>query len=186
MGTNEAIKDVSSQLGIDPAYLIRLINFESGFNPAARNPFSGARGLIQFMPDTARSLGYASADDLVSKNPTSEMQLRGPVLKYLSQYKPFKEPFPQSLYLSVFYPKYRYSSPDTVFSEIIRAQNPGINKVQDYINYVEKKTSKVIKAVEYSALAFFVPVGTAALAVYYFTHKEETDKWIKRMVHRRE
>jgi resuscitation-promoting factor RpfC len=38
-----------------------VINAESGGNPAAVNPSSGAGGLYQFLPSTWASLGYASA-----------------------------------------------------------------------------------------------------------------------------
>lgn len=53
-----ALKDVAADLGMSWEPLYKLINFESGWDPKARNPRSGARGLIQFMPSTARSMGY--------------------------------------------------------------------------------------------------------------------------------
>jgi hypothetical protein len=43
------------------SYLMAIMSFESdGFNPAARNELSGATGLIQFMPSTAKELGTAT------------------------------------------------------------------------------------------------------------------------------
>ncbi|HLH63470.1 MAG TPA: transglycosylase SLT domain-containing protein [Ktedonobacteraceae bacterium] len=42
--------------GISPDYFVRQINQESGFNPNAYSP-SGAEGIAQFMPATARGLG---------------------------------------------------------------------------------------------------------------------------------
>jgi hypothetical protein len=166
MSVESAILEVSASLGVNPVHLNKLINFESGFNPAAKNPFTGARGLIQFMPNTARSMGFRDADEIVEKYPNVESQLRGPVLQYLSKFKPFGPPYPQSLYLSVFYPAYRYSHPDTAFNDTVRKVNPGINFVRDYVNWVEKK--KFITAFKkYSAFAFFVPILAAVGAVFY-------------------
>jgi hypothetical protein len=133
---------VSKLLGVTRDDLFNLINFESKWNPLARNAKTGARGLIQFMPDTAKSMGYVNADDLVKKNASIEEQLRGPVYKYLLQYVPFSGK--QSLYMSVFYPKFRNVAADTAFSDKVKMYNPGIDTVQDYINYVEgKKKLKV-------------------------------------------
>jgi hypothetical protein len=167
MSIESAINDVAASLGVNPGNLTKLINFESNFDPKARNPLSSARGLIQFTMDTARSLGFKDSDDLINRYPDVESQLRGPVLSYLSQFKPFSEPFPQSLYLSVFYPQYRYSPPDTAFSDMIKKVNPGINFVSDYVNKVEKKKPKVVSLSKFSAIGFVVPVGLAALAIVY-------------------
>jgi phage baseplate assembly protein gpV len=51
---------VSASLGVDPDYLMACMAFETGatFSPGQRNHAgSGAVGLIQFMPSTARGLG---------------------------------------------------------------------------------------------------------------------------------
>jgi len=128
--TSPAVQEVAAKLGVSPVWLDNLIYFESGWNPQARNVKSGARGLIQFMPATARSLGYAGADALVAEHDTAESQLRGPVLTYLTAQKPF--PTEQSFYLSVFYPKAKFWPLSTVFSSAVRAQNPGIFSVADY------------------------------------------------------
>jgi len=42
-------------LETEPAYLANVMNFESGFNPQAINPYSGASGLIQFVKPTAEA-----------------------------------------------------------------------------------------------------------------------------------
>lgn len=52
-----AVDGVASRLGVNAQDLLKVMNFESGLNPAARNRQSGATGLIQFMPETARELG---------------------------------------------------------------------------------------------------------------------------------
>lgn len=53
------------KLGVSSDNLHRLITFESSWNPQARNRYSGARGLIQFMPRTARSMGYKGTPNIV-------------------------------------------------------------------------------------------------------------------------
>jgi soluble lytic murein transglycosylase-like protein len=74
-----ALDALANSLGVNSKDLFVLINFESGWSPSARNPVTGARGLIQFMPDTAQGLGYRDADDLVARFPSREAQLNGPV-----------------------------------------------------------------------------------------------------------
>lgn len=139
------LQNLASILGVSRDDLFSLINFESaGWNPLARNKLSGARGLLQFTNSTARGMGYASADDLVAKHPSIESQLEGPVYNYLKQFIPFTGK--QSLYMAVFYPKYRNVHPLTHFPDKVKSLNPGIFTAQDYIDYVDgkKKLQKVI------------------------------------------
>jgi soluble lytic murein transglycosylase-like protein len=53
-----ALKDTANALHVDWESLYKLINFESTWNPQAKNKISGARGLLQFMPSTALDMGY--------------------------------------------------------------------------------------------------------------------------------
>lgn len=180
----EALNMVAQQLGIYPSWLQNLITFESGgWNPAARNPYTGARGLIQFMPDTAKSLGYKDADDLYNQNPTDTAQLLGPVLKYLSQYAPF--PTEQSLYMAVFYPKARNVPVDTAFQslmtpekfDIFHKQNPNILTVNDYVSKVNH--APIIKtAIDIAGIALIV--GASFLSYQYIIKpylQKEVTKW---------
>lgn len=137
MSIEAALNEVSQELGIKPADLRALISFESSWNPAAKNPKSSARGLLQFIDSTAKGLGYKDSADLVAKNPTAEAQLLGPVRKYLKQYTPF--PSPQSLYMAVFYPAARYWEPSREFPEKIKKVNPGIKTPLDYVKYVQRR-----------------------------------------------
>lgn len=132
------LERIARLLQTDPAWLYQLIDFESGWNPAAKNPYSSASGLIQFIDKTARSLGYSSSADLVRKNPTIEDQLKSPVYRYLSQFSPF--PTLQSLTMAVFYPEYRSVSPNTSFPDTVKINNPGINSPRDYMMRVIAKS----------------------------------------------
>lgn len=58
----EAVARAAAQkYGIDPDIFARQIGQESGFNPNAVSP-AGARGIAQFMPETARGLGINPDD----------------------------------------------------------------------------------------------------------------------------
>jgi hypothetical protein len=71
-GFLEAVRELEDKIGTERNALYRIIKHESGFNPAAQNPYTNATGLIQFMPDTATGLG-TSVDAL--KNMTGVEQL---------------------------------------------------------------------------------------------------------------
>jgi soluble lytic murein transglycosylase-like protein len=62
------IQTLSSQYGVDPDLVSAVIQQESNFNPQAVSS-SGAQGLMQLMPETARSLGVV--DPL---NPAQNME----------------------------------------------------------------------------------------------------------------
>ena len=142
----DALRDVAARLGVPTDWLAAVIHFETAgtWNPQIKNPNSSARGLIQFLDRTAQDLGYSSAVDLVTKHPTIESQLRGPVLKYfLKMGPPFKTK--QELWFSVFLPKYKRASLDTVIyhddpakQAAFRRANPGIRTVGDYYHKLEK------------------------------------------------
>ena len=138
----KALSEVAKSLEIPEDNLFKLINFESKWNHRAKNPNSSARGLIQFTDDTAKNLGYKDSLDLVNKNDSIESQLYFPVLKYLSQFKPFYTK--QSLYMSVFYPNARNWLSNKSFPDFVQKSNPGIRTVQDYMNKVEGITKKTI------------------------------------------
>jgi peptidoglycan hydrolase-like protein with peptidoglycan-binding domain len=76
----EKVIDMSASLGIDPSWLMACMAFESGetFSASVRNNVSGATGLIQFMPTTARNMGTL-IDVLASMTPEKQ-------LDYVAQY----------------------------------------------------------------------------------------------------
>ena len=154
-----ALRELAAELDVPPSWLERLIQFESGWDPWARNPRSGARGLIQFTNSTARALGYASADDLVAHNPTVETQLRGPVLSYLVPFAPY--PTEQSLCMAVFYPRARNWPADRRFPEAVISDNPGIATPADYMARVGR--AAVVRTISLSAIVFVLLLSAVVL-----------------------
>lgn len=53
---DELVHDSAREFKLDPALIFSVIEAESSFNPRARSPY-GAKGLMQLIPSTARSLG---------------------------------------------------------------------------------------------------------------------------------
>lgn len=56
------LAEISQRLKVVPEYLMAAMGFETGgsYSPSVKNPYSGATGLIQFMPSTAKSLGTST------------------------------------------------------------------------------------------------------------------------------
>lgn len=94
------VKRVASKLQINPADLLGLMASESGLDPQARNK-SGATGLIQFMPATARGLG-TSTSALYNMNRLEQMKY---VEKFLLKTVP-KGASPGHLYTAVYLPAF--------------------------------------------------------------------------------
>jgi hypothetical protein len=154
---------ISARLKALPEDLYKLINFESKWNPVAKNPRSTARGLLQFTDSTARSLGYKNSFDLVNKNPTVIDQLYV-VEKYLSRYSPFVNK--QSLYMSVFYPAAQKWNMNQQFPEGIQLVNPGIKTPADYMSMVDGvKTSN----------RYFVPIIGVIILLYILTIRRKRE-----------
>jgi soluble lytic murein transglycosylase-like protein len=51
------INEVAKQFGIDPQIMVNMLHTESRFNPNAYNKTSGASGMAQFLPGTAKDMG---------------------------------------------------------------------------------------------------------------------------------
>lgn len=81
---NSFISKKAKEYGVDEDFVYSVIKHESGGNPKANSPV-GARGLMQLMPETARSLGVKNIDDPYEN-------IEGGI-KYLSQLqKAYKDP----------------------------------------------------------------------------------------------
>jgi hypothetical protein len=63
---SSAISAASSKYGVDPSYLTRVANVESGGDVNAANPNSSARGPFQFINSTAQQYGLTNPNDPVA------------------------------------------------------------------------------------------------------------------------
>jgi soluble lytic murein transglycosylase-like protein len=81
---NTIITDVSRRQQMDPLLVSAVIRQESGFQPNAVSK-TGAQGLMQLMPDTARSLGVRDAFDPKQNIEGGAMLLRQLMDRYHGQ-----------------------------------------------------------------------------------------------------
>lgn len=101
--------EVADRLGVEPMDLLKVIGFETGgsFSSTQKNKAgSGATGLIQFMPETAREILRTDTKEeaifaLEQMSPVEQLDV---VERYLSRYKG-KIKTLDDLYMAVLYPK---------------------------------------------------------------------------------
>lgn len=174
------IERVASLVGTRPEWLDALINFETGgtYSTTIKNPVSSARGLIQIIDAAARDIGYKDSLDAVTRNNDFDSQMMNVVLPYLRmQQRRYTGggslDTKQKLYMAVFYPAYMDNPPDTAFSSNIKKVNPGIDTVQDYINYVDAKVNNVpyIKGAGPSKILPLLLIAAVAAGVYLMKKK---------------
>lgn len=130
----EKIKEVSSRLGINPNWLMAVINFESAgsFSPSIRNPYSNATGLIQFMPSTAVGLG-TTIQKLAQMTAVEQLEY---VYKYYATYRSKLNNY-VDLYLTTFFPAAVGKSDDyilqtsSISANLIATQNPAFDLNKD-------------------------------------------------------
>ena len=140
----DAIVALADKLGIDPAWLANVMNFESGFNPKARNPGSDASGLIQFIPPTAARLGVTTTT-IRSMSALQQMSL---VERYFAPYKG-RMRSQEDVYMVVFYPK-AIGNPDYRFPASVTKGNPGIYTPRDYANKANQR-AKIASVIGWEA-----------------------------------
>ena len=98
----DSVSSTAKRLGIKESDLYAVMGFETGgtFDPAQKNKAgSGATGLIQFMPETAKGLG-TTTDELAKMTRTEQMKY---VEKYLSN-KGIEGKGLSDLYMSILFP----------------------------------------------------------------------------------
>src|SRR5262244_4469818 len=148
--TSDAFKtkviQIASDLKVNPNFLMAVMSFESGetFSPSVKNAAgSGAVGLIQFMPATAKGLGTTTAALAAM---TAEEQLDF-VAKYFKQ---FKKPLLtiEDVYMAVLMPSavgkgsdfVLFRKPSTAYN-----QNKGLDINQDGLITVGEAADRVRK-----------------------------------------
>lgn len=128
---NRKLEKIANKLGVKATDLLAVMKIESSVNPKATNS-SGATGLIQFMPSTAKSLGTT----------TSELYKMSAVeqLDYVYLYYKNIGLKPGStagdIYIATFYPKATGKPDDYVISsrgQNIYNQNAVLDKNKDNI-----------------------------------------------------
>ena len=121
------VVSLGRDLGADPAWIANVIQFESRWNPQAVNRFSGASGLIQFMPATAKGLGTT-----VEAIRTMTAAQQWPYVRaYFSRFRG-RLRSQADVFMAVFYPVAVGKGPDYRFSAKVSAVNPGIFTAGDY------------------------------------------------------
>lgn len=142
------LKEICSKLAINPEWLLAVMYIESRINPKAVNKYTGATGLIQFMPATANSLGTTTA---ALQSMTAVQQLDY-VYLYLKPYTGKMQSF-VDVYFAVFFPAAIGKPADYVLqtsklsADLIASQNSGYdlnNDNQITVAEVESKLNSIL------------------------------------------
>ena len=151
-GFVEKTSQIAQSLGADPRHLLAVMNFETGgtFDPAEKNRAgSGATGLIQFMPTTAKQLTGADSKEaaialMESMSPTEQLDYVG---KYLEPFKGKLDTL-DDVYMAVLWPAAVGRDPNYVlFKEGTKAywQNRGLDLNEDGRITKEEAANRVKK-----------------------------------------
>lgn len=141
----QGIADTARAIGVPARWLADLISFESaGFDAQAVNPISGASGLIQFMPATARELG-TTVEAIRQLSAVEQLPLvqRYFELPRIKQYGALGSRL--DLYMAVFYPRAIGQGAAYTFPASVQASNPGIATAGDYRDYVNRRAERYAK-----------------------------------------
>jgi len=127
-------KKIAGNLNVSPDYLMACMAFETGetFSPSIKNAAgSGATGLIQFMPSTAKGLG-TTVEALAGMNAVRQLDY---VEKYFKQFSRKLKTL-EDVYLSILYPAAVGTNPNsTLFKKGRKTyeQNSGFDANKDGI-----------------------------------------------------
>lgn len=125
----QKVNEYSAMLGIKPDWLMQVMYKETGgtFDPAIKNfAGSGAVGLIQFMPATAKELG-TTVEELAKMSNVQQLYF---VYKYLKKYQARIKSF-GDLYLCVFWPAAVGKPESYLLPLYVTRQNKGLDLNKD-------------------------------------------------------
>lgn len=123
------VKQISDRLDIDPNWLMAVMKKESNLDPAAINHYSGAVGLIQFLPSTLQSQFGKTQAEMRALNAIQQL---GYVERYLLPYRNRITSYTDT-YLAVFYPVAIGESDEYRFPQNVYAGNSNMDIDQDGI-----------------------------------------------------
>lgn len=138
------VEAIAQRIGTQPEYLLAVMSFETGgtFSPGVRNAAgSGATGLIQFMPGTARGLG-TSTEALARMSAEEQLQY---VERYFAGSNPGDLATLEGLYTKVLYGSPVSDPNATLFSGTgaTYTQNAGLDINRDGRITAGEATAKV-------------------------------------------
>ena len=156
----DKVRQIADRLGMPTEganWLMTCMQFESAgtFDPAIRNKYSGATGLIQFMPSTAAGMG-TSTDALAAMDQLTQLDW---VEKYFKPYAGRLNSL-ADVYMTIFYP-YAVGKDDNF---VIGSQNGTASKIYSQNSGFDKNGDRQIQKIEAtSTLQQRYEAGLAAL-----------------------
>jgi hypothetical protein len=156
------VVEIAKDLGTNPNFLMAAMAFESGetFSPSIRNSKSGAVGLIQFLPQTAKQLGTTVAS-LAAMTAVEQLDY---VEQYLSPYtgrlSRLEDVYMAILYLAALgqpanYVLFDASSNDPKIRKAYR-QNSGLDLDDDGLITIAEATERVSRELQRGLESNFV------------------------------
>lgn len=147
--------DAADAVGGSGIHLAKVIWAESRMKTKARNPVTGATGLIQFMPKTAKALG-TSTEALARMSFERQLDY---VQEYLERVasgswaggEPGLLDTQFKMAAAVFYPAWRDRDPSTVLPGAVQRANPGIRTMGQYLDFVLAARSPLARTMEAQA-----------------------------------
>lgn len=139
----DKVADIANRLETAPEYLMAVMGFETGgtYAPDIRNPNGSATGLIQFIEDTANSLGTSTAQ-LATMTALEQLDF---VEKYLQPYSGRFNTL-EDVYMAVLWPAAVGQEPNQVIftqGDDFYSVNSGLDIDQDGSVTTQEATDKV-------------------------------------------